>query len=229
MTHSEVELLPPQTAPGVSVGEVPSYAAWPSNAHLILDVARLGYLGEYDDLVVDVTYGMGAWWRLYRPKFLTCYDLDPAKGPDNPDGRPVDFRHLPLAAESVTGAVCFDPPYKLNGTPTDEVDARYGVAGGYTSRDDRHALMVDGLTDCARVLAPGAFLLVKCQDQVNGGRVRWQTDLMTDTAYAAGLDKVDRFDMLGGRPQDPARGQQHARHNGSTLLIFARPPRRRRP
>lgn len=131
----------------------------------------------------------------------------------------TDFRHLPHD-DSTFDVVAYDPPYKLNGTPTHQVDDRYGVAGAYTSRDDRHRLMLDGLDECARVLAPRGYLLVKCQDQVNGGRVRWQTDMLTQRALELDLAKIDAFLMLGGRPQPDGRRQVHARRNYSTLLIL---------
>jgi len=58
---------------------------WASNAHLILDVHRLGYLRD-DDRVVDVTYGRGTFWKLWRPGTLDTHDFAI-------DG--VDFRRCP--------------------------------------------------------------------------------------------------------------------------------------
>lgn len=192
--------------------------AWTTNADLIADCARLGYL-HTDWRTLDPTWGAGTWWKKWRPLHLTGHDIDPAKAPD---GRSTDFRDLPHPDGRFL-AVAFDPPYKLNGTPTHEVDDRYGVAGGYTSRADRHQLMLDGAEECARVLAPGGYLLWKCQDQVNGGHVRWQTDLATEKARRLGLTKVDALLMLGGRPQSKDRRQLHARRNYSSLLIFRKP------
>lgn len=193
--------------------EILAVAAWPSNAHLIADVAALGYL-ERGRRTLDPTYGKGTWWKLWEPDELVAHDLYTLDG--------VDFRQLPHA-DGAFGQVAYDPPYKLNGTPTEEVDGRYGV-GRVATRDERHQLMLDGLDECARVLAPGGVLLVKCQDQVNSGRVRWQTDLMSARAAALELEKVDAFHMLGGRPQPAGRRQVHARRNHSTLLVFRRPP-----
>lgn len=190
---------------------------WRSNADLIADVARLGYLAA-DWPTLDPTHGRGTWWKLFRPDDLTACDLDPAK---SPLGCSVDFTAMPFE-DGQFRAVVFDPPYKLNGTPTAEVDERYGVHV-YTSREDRHRLMVDGVTECTRVLAPGGFLLVKCQDQVNGGRVRWQTDLISGHAASLGLEKVDALHMIAYRPQPEGRRQEHARRNHSTLLVFRRP------
>lgn len=190
---------------------------WPTNGQLIADCARLGYLTP-DSYTLDPTWGHGTWWTIWRPHRLEASDLDPTK---SPTGTSIDVTNLPWD-DNTFDAVTFDPPYKLNGTPTHQVDDRYGVAGAYTSRDDRHRLILDGITECARVLRPGGRLLVKVQDQVNGGRVRWQTDLATAHALELGLHKTDALLMLGGRPQPEGRRQVHARRNYSTLLVFTK-------
>jgi hypothetical protein len=181
---------------------------WSTNASLISDVARLGYLEGH---VLDATYGRGRWWTRWEPEKLTAHDLAL-------DG--ADFRALP-EPDGTFDAVAFDPPYKLNGTPVlGDFDDAYGIAVSQTP-DERHALICEGITECARVLRVGGHLLVKCQDQVVSGAVRWQTDEFTAHATKLGLVKVDRFHLLnGGRKQNPGRGQQHARNNFSTLLVF---------
>jgi hypothetical protein len=60
------------TAPVLAV------AAWPTNAELIADVARLGYIRGR---VWDATYGRGVWWKLYRPACLLASDIAPAPQP----------------------------------------------------------------------------------------------------------------------------------------------------
>jgi hypothetical protein len=195
--------------------------AWSSNAEMIADCARLGYLG-LDRTTLDPTYGKGVWWQRFRPHHLVACDLDPAK---SPIGYSVSFTNLPFASDSFE-AVAYDPPYKLNGRPSD-AEARYGVHHR-SSIAERHALMIAGLVECARVLAPRGFLLVKCQDQVASGRVHWQTDMCTEAATKVGLTKVDALLFLRYRHQD--RRQVHARRNYSTLLVFRAPrPSRRSP
>jgi len=184
--------------------------AWPNNAALIADCRRLGYL---PGRVMDVTYGRGKWWTVGgEPEGLVKHDL-------RLDG--VDFRHLPHPDASFD-AIAFDPPYKLNGTPTDKVDAPYGV-DVIDTRDGRHQLIRDGITECARVLASGGYLLAKVQDQVNGGKVRWQSRIFADHAESLGLEHVDALLMLAYRPQPAGVRQVHARRNYSTLLVFKKP------
>lgn len=188
---------------------------WSSNADLIADCARLGYLrAEWRTL--DPTYGHGTFWKVWRPRELIGSDIDPVK---SPCGESVDFTALPII-DRYCDAVVFDPPYKLNGTATESIDRRYGVHEP-TSREGRMTLCRDGLTECARVLGDG-FLLMKCQDQVNGGKVRWQTVDFTNHAATLGLGLVDRLEFLSYRPQPDGRSQVHARRNSSTLLVFKR-------
>lgn len=196
--------------------EIQSIGDWSSNADLIADVALLGWLAD-DLTVLDATYGLGAFWSKYRPPLLTGCDLDPAK---SPCGESVDFRALPFGDRSFD-VVVFDPPYKLNGTPAlAGFDASYGVDVP-TTWQDRMQVIADGARDCARVAR--RHLLVKCQDQVVSGKMRWQTDVVTAVAYDAGFRKADRFDFRSnGLPQPPGRSQQHARHSVSQLLVFTR-------
>jgi len=188
------------------------YAAhnWPSNAHMIADVAKLGYI---TGLVLDPTYGIhGGFWKVWRPDGLVTHDI-------KLDG--VNFLHLPYP-DATFDTVTFDPPYKLSGTPASAgFDTRYGV-DRYKRWQDRIQLMVRGLTECFRVLKPGGHLLAKCQDQVCSGAKRWQTDILTARAAELGHCKIDRFDFL--RPPRPQRSQVHAHSNYSTLLVFRKAP-----
>jgi hypothetical protein len=185
---------------------------------MIAAVARLGYL-KVDYTTLDPTWGLGNWWTVWRPRSLVAHDLYTLDG--------VDFCALPHR-DGLFLAVAFDPPYKLNGTDQGEGE-RFGVSGAYVPWRDRHALIRAGMAECARVLARGGHLLVKCQDQVCGGKVRWQTDEFS--AYGVGelgLAKVDRLDYLVTPRPQPERTradgkvsvQEHARRNYSTLLVF---------
>lgn len=181
---------------------------WLTNGDLIADVARLGYLKGH---VLDCTYGKGRFWTKFQPRTLVMHDI----ALDN-----VDFRKLPEVDEKFDSVV-IDPPYRLNGTPDrDDFDNRYGVQE-YTTWQDRHSLIREGITECIRVLKVNGFLLIKCQDQVCSGAVRWQTRIFTEHAESHGVRLVDRFDFkTGNRPQPAGRKQVHARRNTSTLLVL---------
>ena len=191
---------------------VMAIGSWKNNAELIADCARLGYLRS-DWHTLDPTYGLGRFWSIWRPDHLTASDLNPERSP----GPPADFTALPHP-EATFDAVVFDPPYKLNGTPSDP-DIAYGV-DVVASWRDRHQLIRDGITECARVTSPEGHLLVKCQDQVVSGAVRWQTHEFTAHAAAHGCRLVDQLHLRSYRPQPAGRRQVHARRNYSTLLVL---------
>ncbi len=189
--------------------------AWPTNGDLIADCFTLGYLND-DWLTLDCAYGEGVFWRKRRPTNLVTSDLKPGAQ------TVADFACLPFP-DNTFQAVVFDPPYKLNGTPTKEVDHRYGVETP-TRWQDRMSLMQCGFIDAERVLAPKGHLLVKCQNQVCSGRVRWQVDIFGHIALLLGMEKVDQFEFLTNPRQQPeGRRQLHARRNHSTLLVFRKP------
>lgn len=190
---------------------------WANNGEMIADVAKLGYL---NGRVLDVTYGEGTFWKVWRPEDLTACDLDPTK---SPIGYSVDFTNLSNFLSESFDAVVLDAPYKLNGTPDGAIDGRYGTHEVRTAQQ-RIDLMLCGVRRCSWLPRSGGFLLVKCQDQVNSGRMWWQTDLVTAEANACGFRKVDRFDLLGKHRKQPMDGrrQQHAHGRPSSLLVFQR-------
>ena len=47
--------------------------AWPTNADLVVDLVRLGYL-KPEDRVLDPTWGRGKWWTKWEPAELTKHD-----------------------------------------------------------------------------------------------------------------------------------------------------------
>lgn len=176
-----------------------------TNADLIEAVAKLGYVSS-DDVVFDATFGRGVWWKSFSPSVLI-------RGAG-------DFRKLP-AADNTYDVVAFDPPYRLNGTPDrGEEDSRYGIDIP-TRWQDRLVLMTEGLNECIRVTRVGGRVLMKCQDQVCSGKVRWQTDDFTFHAMVRGCEKLDELHLMRPvRPQPSGRDQVHARRNYSTLLVF---------
>lgn len=148
MTDLELVLQEGPAGAGARLFAAPVLAVqdWPSNGHLIADVAEL-YIAP-DARVLDVTYGGGKWWTIYRPVNLVAHNRAV-------DG--VDFRNLPHADESFD-VVAFDPPYVPGGTIADDPDEpiagyhrRYGLDDDCPrTAEDLTALIVAGLVGPGR-------------------------------------------------------------------------------
>lgn len=209
----------PTLFPDVAVAPVahrPVLAAdrWNTNADLIVDVARLGYL-RHEWRTIDPTYGRGIWWQRWRPAELICHDRDTLDG--------VDFRHLPHP-DGAFAAATFDPPYVLMGgrettTKVDFAD-RFGILDAPRTLPELEALITDGFTDVHRVVRPGGVVLVKCKDAVTSGGLWSGSYLVLRHAEALGATLADRFLFVTAPGPTPWDHQIHARHNYSELLVF---------
>lgn len=215
-------------------GPVLAAHAWPTNGHLIADVARLGYLRR-TDVVLDPTYGNGVWWSVWEPEHLVSHHRAT-------DGS--DFRRLPYDDASFD-AIAYDPPYVCPGgrktSTTQNMHRRYGMDEGrddplFTTPAELQALIDDGLTEMVRLVRPprtkteGGIILVKCQDYIWSGAL-WEGVARTrGHAVALGCTVVDSFVHLGTpgpqpttNPDGTPRRQVHARRAHSTLLVLRAP------
>ena len=205
-------------------------SSWPTNADLVLDLVRLGYLNE-GDAVLDPTFGRGKWWTKFRPENLTTHDRYTLDG--------VDFRDLPHEDDSFD-AVTFDPPYVCPGglktSKIADMHDRYGLASGtqeaerdFSTPAELQVVIDAGLAECHRVVKPGGLVLAKCKDYVTSGKLWIGTHWTLCAGLALGFECVDRFEHVGAPgPQSQTR-QVHARRNLSTLFVLrkARGPRSR--
>jgi hypothetical protein len=215
--HRDEQLCLLPGVPGRYVGrDVPSVVRG-TNADLVATVAPL-YLGGD---VVDVTYGLGAWWRRYRPASFVAHDLDPTRG----DG--VDFTALPEPDESYD-TVVFDPPYvPTGGLATSTLAATYRDAYGLIQRSngELRELIAAGLAECRRVLRPTGWLLVKCGDYTNSSGPlvlghRYVLDV-ADTLELECWDLIVHHTGSGPLGVNVARWRRARRHH-SYLLVFRR-------
>lgn len=161
---------------------------WPTNGHLIADIARRGLYLRPEWPTIDPTWGEGVFWSRWRPDRLIGSDLNPAK---SPTGTSVDACNLPHPNGTFKVAV-IDGPYKLNGRGDPVIDGRYGVEKS-ASPDFRHGLIKDMMVEAKRVLEPDGFMLVKCQPQVVSGHVAWQDRMFAEHGETIGLTHIDEF------------------------------------
>lgn len=216
---------------------------WPSNAELIADCHRLGYLRDSDH-VLDPTYENGTWWNQWRPEKLTaCHRAS--------DGS--DFRHLPFP-DGTFDAIAFDPPYVCPGgrktSTIKDFHARYGMAEGsyddpdFTNPAELQQIINDGLTEMHRLVIPAVrrkyepakpgangVVLVKCKDYIWSGYYWPGAHYTAQHAIQLGFVIEDRFEFLSDpgpqptvNPDGSPRRQVHARRNLSTLLVLRRMP-----
>jgi hypothetical protein len=192
-----------------------------NNSDLIAATARL-YIHD-GDIVADVTWGMGVFWRRFngpRRRFaLIGSDIRPSSEIGAGVAIQADFRCLPYANESID-VVVLDPPYQHCGHYLN--NHRYGV---HLTEHMRHpeivAMYREGMTEALRVLRPGGTLWVKCKDENDGGKQNWSHCELRDSAMELGLSVIDLL-VLAPRPAPTRRHQRqkHALKTHSYLWIF---------
>lgn len=203
-----------------------AFQPWRTNAQLIEECVRLGYLRP-ELSTLDPTYGSGRWWKNWHPANLTACDLRcPAKHwPAWVDFVCRDFTQLPWVKGLFDRAV-FDPPYvSIGGRKPSGMTGMhdsYGQMDAARTPEDLQLLINTGLTEVLRVVKPRGFVLVKCQDYVSGGHL-WSGVYETQAhARSLGAELHDRLEhwTYTPRPQPPGRPQRHARGNLSVLLVL---------
>jgi len=194
------------------VGPVLQSVITGSNAELLRAVAPLYLTGS----VLDVTYGRGKWWDLYKPDPFAWHDLAL-------DG--VDCRALP-ELDASWDTVAFDPPYVESGNATrsdygDFFD-RFGIGCG-RRLGSIERLIAAGVAEACRVAR--RFVLVKCMEYVAGARFHDGPTAATVAALDAGWVKHDQIvHYSGGGPGGSHRTFTvlRAARAHSYLLVFSR-------
>lgn len=205
-------------APTTTRTPVLAATRWNSNADMILDLVKLGYLHE-DWVTLDPTWGRGLWWSRWQPKELIKHDLFTLDG--------VDYRDLPETDNSID-VVTFDPPYVSIGgrkpSRMAEMHDRFGMLTTPTSPAELQDSINWGLRSIYRVLKPKGIALVKNQDYVSSGKLWLGTHHTLTAALALGFQVQDRLEHIGSpRPQPDRARQVHARRNLSTLFVLRKP------
>ena len=184
----------------------------PTNGPLLAAAAQLWITDT--DLVLDMTYGRGGFWTVYRPAQLIAHDLELDQ---------VDFRNLPEASESVD-VVVFDPPHMPYGGRLSPDTAgfrnRYGLHTGPRTLRELQELQAAGISEAVRVLRPKGRLLVKCCDYVDGGQFVTARHRLVAHALELGLAQVDELVHYSGTGPGAWANQQHSRRAHSYLCIF---------
>jgi len=175
------------------------------------------------DTIADPTFGNGVFWQQVDRSQYTVLATDLKA-----DG--VDLRSLPYADESLD-MVVNDPPYRY----TTEKNTRHEDTPGHGKVDGLYNLQAAkltntkavldlyfaGMTEAKRVLKPGGFLVVKCQDTVQDGKNIWVHNILMDKAEELGFACRD---VLIVAPPSVIKTrwdrQRHLRKAHSYFVIF---------
>ena len=178
------------------------------------------------DVIADVTFGKGVFWRHVEPNRYRVLASDIQDG--------LDCRNLPYRDGEID-CVVLDPPYMHSpgGTAHESHSAfeeHYRNNGsGNRTESKYHEAVVDLYRDAGaeafRVLRERGVLIVKCQDEVCSNRQRF-THVEIMTAYGEiGFVAEDLFVVVRKNRPGVSRvvQQVHARKNHSYFLVFWKP------
>lgn len=210
------------------MSEVMTAQHWASNAHMLADLFRL--MTPPSGPWVDLTYGVGGWWRHPNPApdhLVRCVGAD-TESPAAHD-MVIDFRATPFE-DGTFGLCAFDPPYVLKGGPGvySPMNQRYGIGvkapKGLTRKQAVLADITAGLTEAARITRPGGWILAKAGRGIDGGHLVATDDHMTRCGCDLGLEQITSLWLLTTPRSQAHRGpQQSPRSNTSRLTVWRRP------
>lgn len=192
-----------------------------TNADLIPDVLKLYVPGGE---VIDMTYGLGVFWKnvdLSGYK-LVKNDIDPERGDVHEDFRQTHWE------DGYFDAVILDPPYasRSGSLIKASIDRGYNNAkralkDGIYGTENVMQFYRDGINEAMRVVKPGGYIMVKCMDEIMGGKQQRNHITIWNYAQNTGLLDVDLFVLVqNGIPTMRHNYQLHARKNNSFLWVF---------
>jgi hypothetical protein len=176
------------------------------------------------NLIADVTFGKGVFWRRVPKDIYQVLKTDLTTG--------TDCRKLPYKNESID-CVVFDPPYMHSPGGTAHTDHQ-NYEGYYRNNKSQsekkyHEAVLDlyftAAKEAFRVLKPGGIYIVKCQDEVCALKQRLTHVEIINELSTYGFAAEDLFVVTrNGKPGVSVMLKQlHARKNHSYFLVFYKP------
>ena len=163
----------------------------------------------------DVTFGSGCFYKksIERPEL--CLDL----APRIPGVVAGDVCRLPIK-DGCLNSVMFDPPFLIKTGPGAKLKDRFGSQVG--NMQDLWNFYFLAMKGIHRVLAPGGWLIFKCQDGVLSGVNNFTHGEIYKMAVSLCFKPVDLFILLAKhRMRDPShKVQKHARKYHSYFWVF---------
>jgi len=187
------------------------------NSILFPDALKL--FAKNNDKIIDMTWGKGVFWKNvdcsnYQ---LIKNDIDINRGDIH-----FDFRNTPYKDESFD-MVILDPPYASRSSNKDSfVGSLYNNANHHLDTvEDVLKFYLEGMTESFRLLKKNGYLMVKCMDEISGGKQRRNHISIWNDALNLGFIDEDLFILVQNKnPVMRHKHQLHARKNNSFLWVF---------
>lgn len=164
---------------------------------------------------VDPTYSIGNFYKTGIPQPKYKFDIIPSA----PDVIKANVRNLPLNTTSIK-SIIFDPPFisgsRRNGKPG-IIKSRFGY---YKNMSVLYEMYLAGIKEFYRILNPGAVLIFKCQDTIDGGRQYLSHVKIINMAEDIGFYTKDLFILCANKRIISQTKQFHARKYHSYFLVF---------
>ena len=174
--------------------------------------------------ILDMTYGLGVFWKIINIEIydLIKNDIDTKRGDVHEDFRHTSFRNAEF------DIVVLDPPYaSRSGSPIKaSIDRGYNNAkralnDGIFGADAMIQFYFDGMIEARRILKTGGLLMVKCMDEIMGGKQQRNHITIWNKAIELGMCDEDLFMLVQSSiPTMRHDYQLHARKNNSFLWVF---------
>jgi DNA modification methylase len=188
-----------------------------NNSDLFKDVLSL--YAKDNDKILDMTYGLGTFWKKTDvSKYqLICNDLDSKRGNAH-----FDFRNMPYEDKSFD-IIVLDPPYgNRSSNKNGFVASLYNNDfHNLNTIEDILNFYIDGMKESHRLLDKNGYLMVKCMDEISGGKQKRNHISIWQEALNIGFEDEDLFILVQNNvPVMRHDYQLHARKNNSFLWIF---------
>lgn len=170
--------------------------------------------------VADVTYNKGKFWKFVdRSEWdLLASDLEPLEDWITE----ADLQDLPYEDSSLD-AVILDPPYAHSSTAPmkESIASMYNNNSVTEGSRQVHDLYLNGMIEARRILKTGGVLVVKCQDEIESGKQRWNHVRILHQAEDLGYYAKDLAVLVQkGKPPQRHPYQKHLRKNHSFWWVF---------